>query len=244
MPDPTKRMDRAEIARRVERAEKLLQKGKTGDALDEYLQVLAADPQNDNVRQMAADLCLSLQRTAEAVALLGQLFERQLEAGENTRASLTYKKLIRYATPTTIQRVRFGQILETSNRKLALETYEGALEELSRGGSPEDCVMVLQRLVGLEPSERNFLRLGELCAKAGDKAAAAAAFLKLAAMTATSGGDAAQWYERAYNEDSADPGIALGYGKSLVAQGQVGAAIFVLEPLAKAEGAPQEILES
>ena len=62
-------MDRAEIARRVERAEKLLQKGKTGEALDEYLQVLAEDPQNDNVRQMAADICLSLQRTAEAVKL-------------------------------------------------------------------------------------------------------------------------------------------------------------------------------
>jgi tetratricopeptide (TPR) repeat protein len=36
----------------------------------------------------------------------------------------------------------------------------------------------------------------------------------------------------------------LGYGKSLIAQGQVGAAIFVLEPLAKAEGASQEIIES
>jgi len=244
MADPTKRMDRAEIARRVERAEKLLQKGKTGDALDEYLQVLAEDLQNDNVRQMAADLCLSLQRTTEAVALLGQLFERQLEAGENTRASLTYKKLARYVTPTSTQRLRFGQILETSNRKLALETYESTLEDLIRNGRPQDCVMVLQRLVALEPSERNFLRLGELCSQAGDKQAAAVAFLKLAGMTEASGADAAQWYERAYTEDSADTSIALGYGKSLIAQGQVGAAIFVLEPLAKADGAPQEIVES
>jgi diguanylate cyclase (GGDEF)-like protein len=244
MADPTKRMDRAEIARRVERAEKLLQKGKTNDALDEYLQVLAEDPQNDNVRQMAADLCLSLQRTPEAVALLGELFDRQLEAGENTRASLTYKKLARYTTPTSIQRLRFGQILETSNRKLALETYESTLEDLTRNGRPQDCVMVLQRLVALEPSERNFLRLGELCSQAGDKQAAAIAFLKLAGMTEASGADAAKWYEQAYNEDSADTQIALGYGKSLIAQGQVGAAIFVLEPLAKADGAPQEIVES
>src|SRR5713226_4650672 len=158
MPDPTKRMDRAEIARRVERAEKLLQKGKTGDALDEYMQVLAEDQQNDNVRQMAADLCLSLQRTPEAVKLLGELFERQVEAGENTRASLTYKKLARYATPTSVQRLHFGQILETSNRKLALETYESALEDLTKNGRPQDCVLVLQRLVALEPSEQNFLR--------------------------------------------------------------------------------------
>ena len=244
MADPTKRMDRTEIARRVERAEKLLQKGKTGDALDEYLQVLAGDPQNDNVRQMAADLCLSLQRTPEAVALLGELFDRQLEAGENTRASLTYKKLARYTTPTSIQRIRFGQILETSNRKLALETYESALEDLTRNGRAQDCVLVLQRLVALEPSEKNFLRLGELCSQAGDKQAAAVAFLKLAGMTEASGADAAQWYERAYTEDASNAQIALGYGKSLVAQGQVGAAIFVLEPLAKAEGAPQEIVES
>ncbi len=244
MADPTKRMDRAEIARRVERAEKLLQKGKTGDALDEYLQVLGDDPQNDNVRQMAADLCLSLQRTPEAVTLLGELFERQLEAGENTRASLTYKKLARYATPTTLQRLRFGQILENSNRKLALETYESALEELTRNGRPQDCVMVLQRLVGLDPSERNFLRLGELCSQAGDKQGAAIAFLKLAEITETAGADRAKWYERAYTEDPSDARIALGYGKSLITQGQVGAAIFVLEPLAKAEGAPLEILES
>ncbi len=244
MPEPSKRMDRAEIARRVERAEKLLQKGKTGEALDEYLQVLSEDPQNDNVRQMAADICLSLQRTAEAVKLLGELFERQIAAGENTRASLTYKKLARYTVPTSIQRVHFGQILETSNRKLALETYESALEDLTKNGRQQDCLVVLKRLVALEPTERNFLRLGELCAQTGDKASAAAAFLKLAEMTEASGGNAAQWFERAYTEDSTDPRIAWSYGKSLMAQGQVGAAIFVLEPLAKAKDAGVETRET
>jgi diguanylate cyclase (GGDEF)-like protein len=237
MADPTMRMERAEIARRVERAEKLLQKGKTGEALDEYMQVLAEDPQNDNVRQMAADICLSLQRTADAVKLLGELFERQIAAGENTRASLTYKKLARYTVPTSIQRVHFGQILETSNRKLAIETYESALEDLSKNGRQQDCLMVLKRLVALEPAEQNFLRLGELCSQIGDKAGASAAFLKLAEMTEASGANAAQWFERAYTEDSTDTKIALGYGKSLIAQGQVGAAIFVLEPLAKAQDA-------
>ncbi|MGA9801434.1 MAG: tetratricopeptide repeat protein [Terriglobales bacterium] len=237
-------MDRAEIARRVERAEKLLQKGKTGEALDEYMQVLAEDPQNDNVRQMAADICLSLQRTAEAVKLLGDLFERQIAAGENTRASLTYKKLARYTVPTSIQRIHFGQILETSNRKLALETYESALEDLSKNGRQQDCLMVLKRLVALDPAEPNILRLAELSSQTGDKAGASAAFLKLAELTEASGGNAAQWFERAYTEDPSDPKIALGYGKSLIAQGQVGAAIFVLEPLAKAQDASLEIRES
>ena len=245
MADPTKRMDRAEIARRVERAEKLLQKGKTGDALDEYLQVLAGDPQNDNVRQMAADLCLSLQRTPEAVALLGELFDRQLEAGENTRASLTYKKLARYTTPTSIQRIRFGQILETSNRKLALETYESALEDLTKNGrAPGLRAWSCSGWSRWSLAEKTFCAWGNSARRQETKQAAAVAFLKLAGMTEASGANAAQWYERAYAEDPANAQIALGYGKSLVAQGQVGAAIFVLEPLAKADGAPQEIVES
>ena len=104
--------------------------------------------------------------------------------------------------------------------------------------------MVLRRLVALEPVERNFLRLGELCSQTGDKEGAAAAFFKLAEMTDASGANAAQWFERAYTEDSTDPKIAQGYGKSLMAQGQVGAAIFVLEPLAKTKDAGLETRET
>src|SRR5438128_1691400 len=134
MAETQKRADRQEIARRVERGEKLLQKGKAAEALEEFLQTLALDPGNDTVRQMTADLCLSLQRLPEAVQLLGELFDRQLAAGDAMRASLTYKKLARFANPSCEQRVRFAGLLEKSNRKLSLETYESAMEELSRQG--------------------------------------------------------------------------------------------------------------
>jgi diguanylate cyclase (GGDEF)-like protein len=230
MADATNRVDRAEITKHVERAEKLLQKGKTPDALEEYLWVVSVDPDNDTVRQMAADLCLSLQRTPEAVRLLGDLFDRQVEDGDATRASLTYKKLARFVNPTWDQKVRFGQLLENSNRKLAVETYENALEELTKQGRKADSLMVLKRVVALDSSERNFLRLGELCSELGDNKAAAAAFQRLAELSESSGANSAQWYERAYAEDATDPNIALGYGRSLLAQGQMGAAIFVLEP--------------
>ena len=244
MADTSKRTDRAEIARRVERAEKLLQKGKTAEALEEYLEILAADRENEAVCQMAAELCLSLQRTSEAVKLLGELFERQIEAGDATRASLTYKKLARYANPTWNQKVRFGQILENSNRKLAVETYENALQELVQQGNKPDSLAVLKRIAALEPAPRNWLRLGEGSSEVGDGKGAAAAFLKLAELTEASGTNAARWCERAYSEDPADPGIALAYGKSLLTQGQVGAAIFVLEPMVKSGAPSQELRET
>jgi diguanylate cyclase (GGDEF)-like protein len=214
----------------MERAEKLLQKGKAAEALEEYLLVLRDDPENDTVRQLTADLCLSQNRARDAVRLLGDLFERQVIAGDATRASLTYKKLARHGSPTWEQKFRFGQLLEGSNKKLAVGTYESALTDLEKLNNKKDALQVLGRVVALEPVQENLLRIAELSSELGESKAAAEAFKQVAQLTAAAGNDPAQWYERAYQEDSSDEEIALAYGKSLLTQGQVGAAIFILEP--------------
>jgi diguanylate cyclase (GGDEF)-like protein len=229
MPETTKRVDRAELTRRIERSEKLLQKGKASEALEEYLLVLRDDPENDTVRQLAADLCLSQNRTRDAVQLLGELFERQVNGGDATRASLTYKKLARHGNPTWEQKFRFGQLLEGSNKKLAMGTYESALADLSKLENKRGALQVLGRVVALEPVQANFLRVAELSSELGEGKAAAEAFKHLAQLATAGSEDPAQWYERAYQEDSSDEEIALAYGKSLLGQGQVGAAIFILE---------------
>jgi len=232
MPEITKRPDRGEITKRVERAEKLLQKGKPAEALEEYLQVLRDDPENDAVRQLTADLCLSLSRTADAVRFLGELFERQMGAGDATRASLTYKKLARHGNPTWEQKYRFGQLLEGSNRKLAVGAYEAALADLAKLDRKQEAAEVLNRMVAMEPTQGNLLRVAEL------------AFERVAKLAVAAGADAAPWYERAYQEDSANPSVALAYAKSLIAAGQVGAAIFILEPQMHGEQNTPEIREA
>src|SRR5208337_3243049 len=223
--------NRAEIARRVDKAEKLLQKGKTADALAEYLQILEGDPQNDNVRQVAADLCISLNKGAQAVRLLGELFDRQVAANDATRASLTYKKLARYASPTWEQKVHFGQLLENSNKKLAIGTYENALEDLQRQGKKEEALLVLRRIVSLEPSESNHMRVGELSAELGEHVMAAQSFLQVYELAQAAGRDGSSWVERAFTENPADSKIAVAYGKSLLSRGEAGAAIFIFEPM-------------
>jgi tetratricopeptide (TPR) repeat protein/GGDEF domain-containing protein len=244
MPETTRRVDRAEVARRVERAEKLLQKGKTAEALEEYLQVLGEDPENDVVRQLAADLCLSVNRNRDAVQLLGDLFERQVSDGDATRASLTYKKLVRHGSPTWQQKFRFGQLLEGTNKKLAFGTYESALADLTKLGKAQEARPVLERMVALEPVQANFLRLAEFSSELGDHKAAALAFQRVAQLAVADGGDGAQWHERAYQEDPSDSAIALAYGKSLLAQGQVGAAIFILEPQLASDKATDELRDT
>ena len=233
--------NRAEVARRVEKAEKLLQKGKTADALAEYLQILESDPQNDNVRQVAADLCLSLSKGAQAVRLLGELFDRQVASKDATRASLTYKKLARYANPTWEQKVHFGQLLENSNKKLAIGTYENALEDLQRQGRKEEGLLVLRRIVSLEPSQQNHLRVAEWAAELGEHVLASQSFLQLAQLMETSGGNAGSWFERAYTENPTESKIAVAYGKSLLSRGEAGAAIFIFEPLVQSGDASLDL---
>ncbi|MGB8835075.1 MAG: diguanylate cyclase [Candidatus Sulfotelmatobacter sp.] len=243
MAEITSRGDRAELAKRVERAEKLLQKGKAAEALEEYLLLLRDDPGNDKVRELAADLSLSQNRGADAVRLLGELFERQVGGGDAMRASLTYKKLARHGNPTWEQKFRFGQLLEGSNKKLAVGTYESALSDLAKLGNKNDALLVLGRMVKLDPSLPNFMRVAELSSEMGDRHSAAAAFKRVAQLTAEDGEDPAQWYERAYQEDSSDEEIALAYGKGLLGQGQVGAAIFILEPQVNAGSASPELYD-
>src|SRR5271155_2241338 len=172
MPESTKRPDRAELAKRIERAEKLLQKGKAAEALEEYLLALREDPENDTVRQLAADLCLSQNRTRDAVNLLGELFERQGKAEDATRASLTYKKLARHGSPTWEQKFRFGQLLEGSNKKLAVGTYESALSDLAKlPEKKKEALQILGRVVVLDQAQANFLRIAELLSEVGESKA-------------------------------------------------------------------------
>ncbi|MGA9528890.1 MAG: diguanylate cyclase [Terriglobales bacterium] len=233
--------NRGDLARRIEKAEKLLQKGRAPEALNEYLQVLEISPNNDNVRQIAADLCISVNKTPQAVQLLGELFERQVAAGDATRASLTYKKLGRYANPTWEQKVRFGRLLETSNKKLAIGTYESALDDLERQDRKEEELLVLRRIVTLDPSQANYLRVAEHSAALGQHALAAQYFLQLAGQAETATG--AQYFERAYGENPKDPKVILAYGKSLLARGEAATAVSIFEPFVQ-KGGPETELHS
>jgi diguanylate cyclase (GGDEF)-like protein len=112
---------------------------------------------------------------------------------------------------------------------------------LQKQGRKEEGLLVLQRIVNLEPSQPNQLRLAELAAELGEHAMASKAFLQLAELTGSSGGAADAWFERAYTENPTDANIALAYGKSLLTRGEAGAAIFIFEPLVNTAEASFEL---
>ena len=219
----------SELAKRLERADKALAKGKPDLALEEYLAVLREDPKNDKLREAAADLCATLNRPADAATLLSPLFDRLASIGDNPRAVITFKKIARMGTPTLEQWYRYGQLVERSSRREALEAYETALTGLAQAGRAQEAYPVLQRIVALEPTERNYQREGELARELGDNKAAAAAFFEAGRIARQAGNDAMVWFQQAYAADPDNLPAALSYGRGLLERGDAARAITVLE---------------
>ncbi len=224
-----------DISRRLERAEKYLQKGRQDAALEEYLGALHEDPGNDVVRQTAADLCLALGHTGEAAKHLSTLFDHQASIGDVAKAISDYKKLVRVGTPSVDQTFKFGQLVEKSNRRDAMEAYKAALHGFDSQGRKQEELAVLKRVIALDPSEEHYKQEGELAAELGDGKTAAVAFHCVGMFAAKAGTDPVPWYQRAHQMDSRNADVALSYGKALHAAGLVQPAITVLEPFATAD---------
>jgi diguanylate cyclase (GGDEF)-like protein len=222
--------------KRLDKAEKYLQRGRLDAALDEYLLFLEEDPGNEVVRQRAADVCLRLGRSDDAVTLLRFLLEQQLAAGDGARATVTYKKLARLLPAASLleHTFRYAEVCEKSHKKEALEAYESVLRALLPAGRLPDAAAVIKRIAELDPTPENLGRLAELAARIGDKKTAISAFLQIGEMEEAGGRDASLWYERAYAVDNADPRCALAHGRALLACGKAAEAADILAPLAHA----------
>lgn len=227
-----------DVSKRLEKAEKYLQKGRQDAALDEYLLALDEDPRNDVVRQTAADLCVSLGRGGKAAELLTVLFERQAASGDVAKAVANYRKLARITTPGVDHTCRYAQLMEKSSRREALEAYATALRGFKAAARKNEALQVLRRIIVLDPSEENYRREGGLAAELGDGKGASAAFLKVGEFRELAGGDALAWYERAHTLDPSSTEVGLHYGRALFAAGRAGDAINVLAPVATAAGSP------
>jgi diguanylate cyclase (GGDEF)-like protein len=222
----------SELAKHLERAEKALAKGKPDLALEEYLAVLHEDPQNDKVREAAADLYVTLNRAADAAALLSPLFDRLASIGDNARAAITFKKIVRMGAPTVEQWFRFGQLVEKSNRREALDAYEAALNGMLQSARKLQARSVLERIVALDPSEQNYRRAGDLALDLGDNKAAAAAFFEAGRIARQAGNDPVTWFQQAYAADPENLPAALAYARTVLDRGDAARTITILERFA------------
>ena len=234
----------SDIAKRLEKAEKFLHKGKPEAALDEYLAILEDDPRNDSVRQSAADLCLTLDRNDEAARLVSEMFDHYVSIGDIGRLVVTYKRLARLRSPSTEQTLQFAQFSEKINRKDALDAYEVGIKGLLSARRKSEALAALNRVVALNSNSSNQQRLGQLAAELGENKIAAIAFVAVAVAAERANEDPCRAYARAYELDPQNAAAVLGHGRCLVENSHPEEAARLLESLANYPSAPAEAREA
>lgn len=230
----------ADTQKRLEKAEKYLQKGKPEDALEEYLGILEDDPNNEKAKQQAADLNITLGHNDDACFFLSQLFDKQAEIGDVAKAVANYKKLARLGTPNVDQTFKFSTFIERSDKKAALEGYEFAVNSYKAADRHPDALNALKHIVSLDPSAANLKRMGELGTSLGDIKGAADAYLKLADWEPE---NAEQWLAKGHDLNSGNNVLELAYGRVLLDAGKSEKSVEVLAPHSTTANAPPEFRE-
>jgi diguanylate cyclase (GGDEF)-like protein len=221
----------ADISKRLDKAEKYLQKSKPEAALEEYLGILDEDPKNDQVRQTAADLCLALGRGNEAAILLSHLFEQEIQAGDSAKGIVTYRKLAKISIPTPMQTFHYARLAEKKDKREALEAYETALAGFERQRKAVQALAAAKRIVELSPTKENLERTGEKASLLGEGAVAAANFVQLGQLKdEESPGSGFMWFERAYNLDPNNLQAVFLYARGLFSRNALQPCINVLKP--------------
>jgi diguanylate cyclase (GGDEF)-like protein len=233
----------ADVSKRLEKAEKYIQKGKMGDALQEFLAAVEDDPDNVSVRERAADLAISQGEGKAATGLLSGLFDRLATIGDQNKAVVSYKKLARVGKPTVEQSFRYAQFIEKSNKKEALELFQQAAQGFIGSRDKAQALVAYQHLVALDPTLENLKTEGELAAAQGDNKTAAEAFFQAGELEKKAEHDAFSWFERAYKHDASNLGAAMAYASALVERGDGAGALRAIEPHANKSDAADQVLE-
>lgn len=221
-----------DISKRLDKAEKYLQKGKAEAALEEYLGILEDEPRNEQVRQTAADLCLALGRGPEAATLLSFLFEQEVEIGDVAKGIVTFKKLAKISVPTALQTFHYAQLIEKKDKHEALGAYETALAGFEKQRKNSQALAAARKIVELSPTVENYQRVGEKAALQGEGKIASANFVQLGLLKEeTSPGSGFEWYERAYSMDPMNLQAVFLYSRGLFSRNHLQECIDILTPV-------------
>lgn len=229
-----------DISKRLEKAEKYLQRGKSEAALEEYLGALEEDPKNEQVRQTAADLCLACGRSSEAASLLSYLLDDQITASD-PHVVVTYKKLAKIATPTPSQTFHYARLVEKKDKREAFESYGIALRGFERMRLDKQALAAAIQMVELAPTTENLQRVAEKAAALGQADIASEHFMRLGLLKEQSSpGAGFDSFEKAYNYDPSNLHSILLYARGLFAHNSIPECIAVLDrAIANLESTPE-----
>jgi tetratricopeptide (TPR) repeat protein len=233
----------ADATKLIDRAERLLEKGKPELALAEYRSAIEMQPDNEQLLEKAADLSLSLGQLGLASDLLRRLFAQCVEIRQLNNAAVVFRKLQRMKALDPEMVTRYAELCENTNRREASEAYRVAFQEFQRLGDARRALYCITQSLALDPRLEDYREQARICEALHERVLAAAALVQLGVMLERLGQDASNAYERAYQNDPSNMAARLGYGRALIATKRPAEAVELLQPLATYPSSPEEARE-
>jgi tetratricopeptide (TPR) repeat protein len=233
----------ADATKLIDRAERLLEKGKPELALADYRAALELQPDNEPLLQKAADLALSIGQLRLASDMLRRLFAMAVDSKLLGNSAVVFRKLQRLkALDPEIVR-RYAGLCESTSRKDAAEAYRIAFQEFQRLADPPRALDCISQALRIDPRLEDYREQARIAEALHERALAAAALVHMGVMLERMAQDASEAYARAYANDPSNLAARLGHGRALIAHNHPADAIELLKPLATYPSSPEEARE-
>jgi len=233
----------ADATKFIDRAEKLLEKGKFEAALAEFRAAIDLQPDNEELLQKAADLALSIGKLGLASEMLRRLFARALESRQLGNSAVVFRKLQRMKALEPEMVRRYAELCENTSRKEAAEAYRIAFQEFQRLAEPRRALECIAQALKLDPRLEDYREQARISEALHEPVLAATALVHVGVMLERMAQDPSEAYERAYANDPRNLAASLGFGRALIAKNRHAEAIELLKPLATYPSSPEEARE-
>ena len=165
--------------KRIEKAQKNLQKGKTRDALEEYLALYHDDPTDPDLLQTIADLYVQTHQSEEAIRAYQSLIDQAQTEGALSKAIFLHRKIIKLRPDDPQKLLDLAHFFLQNNKTTeAIQEYQNAAHLLARQGKASAAMHCYERIVELLPDETaHYETLGKFAAANKEEAVAERALL-------------------------------------------------------------------
>ena len=234
-----------DISKRLEKAEKYLQKNRLNAAIEEYLAAWKEDPANDTVAEIVGDLYVRQNQAERALECYGHLFDKHTERNDGSKAILLFRKMAKLGEKDPARMLTLARFQEKQRPEEAQESYRVAAQTFLERGAQDKALEALRGLAVLD--DRNpdvHLQLGEVAKGLGRKEVAAGSLVRAAELRrAGQAGDDGDnqvlaLLEQAHALAPSDGHVATSLATALFESGSPGRAAQLLEPLAS-RGLPE-----
>lgn len=234
-----------DISKRLERAEKYVQKNKLDSAIEEYLAAWKEDPDNDMVVELVAELYARQKSVKKALECYSYLFDKYTEHNDGPKTVLVFRKMAKLGAPDPARMLTVARFQEKQKPDEAQESYRQAAQMLLERGDRAGALEALRGLASLDDQNPEVhIQLGAVAESLGQKELAAQSFVRAGEMRRAnpsgdgSGESAMALLERAHGLAPNDGRVAMVLAGAVFESGNPARAAQLLEPFA-AEGVPE-----